>query len=304
MKTVEDAASHAPEGGGARRILNDYSFFSAPQLKRDPLGSKDCKAMSDQLPLPPDRSAEAEAEFKRLPPAYQQFVLAYGGAIGERVRNHVVQLIIGIPGGATPASEAQHGSGVMVFTGKTLCLCTAQHVVAKYRERRRNDGRVIFQAGNVPFDPEPRILFESVGDDLIVLRMNGSDQAHISALTWICSVWPPPSPVVDEYVAFAGLPTAYRINEGAQLQFAIVGAILQVISASGNNFKCYMARDTLISARGPHVPPPGTNFGGMSGGPVFRLVDGEPALCGIITDFGQSLEVYYMAPLALAVTVP
>src|SRR5207249_181083 len=26
------------EAGGARKILNDYSFFSAPQLKRDPLG--------------------------------------------------------------------------------------------------------------------------------------------------------------------------------------------------------------------------------------------------------------------------
>ncbi len=42
----------------------------------------------------------------------------------------------------------------------------------------------------------------------------------------------------------------------------------------------------------------------MSGGPVFRLVDGQPDLCGIITDFGQSLEVYYMAPLSLAASVP
>lgn len=260
--------------------------------------------MSDRIPLPPDRSAEAEAEFKALPAAYQQVLLAYGGAIGDRVRNHVVQLIIGVPGGVTPASVAQHASGVMVFTGTTLCLCTAQHVVARYRNLRREDNRVVFQVGHVSFDPEPRILFESAADDLIVLGMNGSDQYRIEASTWSCTVWPPPGPVVGEYVAFAGLPNDYRINAGTHLQFAIVGGILQVISVSSNKFKCYMDRETLIKVRGSHVPPPGTNFGGMSGGPVFSLVNDEPDLCGIITDFGQSLEVYYMAPLSLAASVP
>ena len=259
--------------------------------------------MSDQIPLPPDRSAEAEADFKTLPHTYQQLLIAHGGAIGDRVRNHVVQVIIGVPGGVTPASEARHASGVMVFTGATPCLCTAQHVVAEYRNLRRKDNRVVFQVGHVSFDPEPRILFESAADDLIVLGMNGSDQHRIEAFTWICTVWPTPAPVVGEYVAFAGLPTDYRINAGTQLQFAIVGGVLRVISASGNNFKCHMDRDTLIKVRGPHVPPPGTNLGGMSGGPVFRLVNGEPDLCGIITDFGQSLEVYYMAPLTLAASV-
>ncbi len=33
-------AQQALEAGGARRISNDYSFTSAPQLKRDPLGSQ------------------------------------------------------------------------------------------------------------------------------------------------------------------------------------------------------------------------------------------------------------------------
>lgn len=260
--------------------------------------------MSDRIPLPPDRSAEAEADFKKLPLAYQQFLLAHGRAIGDRVRNHVVQLIIGVPGGVTPASEARHASGVMVFTGATLCLCTAQHVVDKYRNLHLRDKRVVFQVGHLSFDPEPRVLYESAENDLIVLGMNGSDQRRIEAFTWSCRVWPPLAPVVGEYVAFAGLPTDYRINAGTQLQFAVVGGVLRVMSASGTNFKCHLDRDTLVSVRGPHVPPPGTNFGGMSGGPVFRLVDGEPDLCGLITAFGESLEVYHMVPLALAASVP
>src|SRR5437879_9450193 len=123
----------------------------------------------DQIPLPPDRSAEAEADFKALPLAYQQFLIAHCGAIGERVRNHVVQVIIGVPGGATPASEAHHASGVIVFTGKRLCLCIAQHTVAKYRELRQTNDRLVFQAGTVWFDPAPRIPFESFADALTVL---------------------------------------------------------------------------------------------------------------------------------------
>src|SRR2546430_8479367 len=169
----------------------------------------------DQVPLPPDRSAEAEADFKAVPLAYQQVLMANGGVMGELVRDHVVQVIIGVPGGAPPASEAHHASGVMVFTGKTLCLCMAQHIVAMYRQLRRTNDRLVFQAGNVSFDPEPRILFESVADDLIVLGMNGSDQNRIPAHTWTCAVWPPPSPVNEENVAFAGLPPTFLHNAGS-----------------------------------------------------------------------------------------
>jgi len=105
---------------------------------------------------------------------------------------------------------------------------------------------------------------------------------------------------LDEFVAFAGLPVDYRINEGVEITFAIVGGILRVIGASGSSFKCHMSRDTIIKTRGPHVPPPGTKLGGMSGGPVFRLVDGSLELCGVITDFGTTFEVFMMAPLGLA----
>ncbi len=37
MSGARSDAYQALEAGGARRILNDYSFTSAPQLKRDPL---------------------------------------------------------------------------------------------------------------------------------------------------------------------------------------------------------------------------------------------------------------------------
>ena len=254
-------------------------------------------------PESPNFSEAAEAAFAKLPPEHQERIRAEGDAISERVSNHVVQILIGRPGGGAPAEEANHASGVIAHTGTRLCLFTAQHVLAGYRNRRKEDTTVVFQAGNVSFDPEPRVLFESVPDDLVALGMNDSDQARIPAPTWRCPSWPPPAPRVDEFVAFAGLPIDYRINEGTEVAFAILGGILRVIGMTGNSFKCHVNRETIIKTRGPHVPPPGTNLGGMSGGPAFRLVDGSPELCGVITDFGPTFEVFMMAPLAIATTL-
>ena len=39
---------------------------------------------------------------------------------------------------------------------------------------------------------------------------------------------------------------------------------------------------------------------GMSGGPVFRMVNEEPQLAGLLTDFGEALELFLIAPLAAA----
>jgi len=106
--------------------------------------------------------AEAEASFGQLPPALQERIRREGDAIGERVSNHVVQVLIGVPGGMVPAADANHASGVVVLVDARPFLFTAQHVLAKYRALREVDERVVFQAGNVSFDPAPRLAFESV----------------------------------------------------------------------------------------------------------------------------------------------
>src|SRR2546422_5682584 len=144
---------------------------------------------------------EAEANFARLPKDVRDRIRADGDAIGQRVINHLVQVLIGVPGGGAPAEEANHASGVAVLVGARPVFFTAQHVLAKYRKRRQVDEEVVFQVGNVSFDPEPRLLFESVEDDIVALGLNISDQGRVPGYTWIPDVWPPVPPSTGEFVA-------------------------------------------------------------------------------------------------------
>ena len=244
---------------------------------------------------------EAEASFARLPKDVQDGIRAEGDAIGQRVIDHLVQVLIGVPGGRAKAEEANHASGVVVLLGSTPVFFTAQHVLAKYRDRHAVDPDVVFQIGNVSFEPEPRLLFESVPDDIVALALNVSDQARVPGHTWIPESWPPIAPTPGEFVAFAGFPVEYRLNEAAGLvELAAIGGLMKVASTTGRSFRCVMQRERLIKTRGPHVPPPGSRLWGMSGGPVFRIVDGKPELTGILTDFGPTLEIFMMTPLAVA----
>src|SRR6267143_281015 len=57
----ERAAYPELEAAGARRILNDYFFFSAPQLKRIPLGGLLRKDHASSHTTLPDASADQRA---------------------------------------------------------------------------------------------------------------------------------------------------------------------------------------------------------------------------------------------------
>lgn len=255
--------------------------------------------MSDSTPHPSE--LRAKAAFEAFPPEFQRMVRDDGDEIGQQVLAHLVQVLIGVPGGQAPAKDANHASGVMVHALNRILFFTAQHVVQGFRDRHSDNPLVVFQVGNVSFDPEPRILYESDSQDIAVLDMNLSDIERVPALTWVHADWPPESPQVGEFVAFAGFPIEYRQNgEPGSVDLAGVGGIMQVTSVTENGFKCVMERERLILTRGEQVPPPGSRLWGMSGGPVFRLVDRKPVLVGIVTDFGPDFEVFMMAPLRLA----
>src|SRR6266571_1103974 len=226
---------------------------------------------------------QAEANFAQLPKDVRDRIWAQGDAIGQRVISHLNQVLIGVPGGQARAEEANHASGVVVLIGSRPVFFTAQHVLAKYRERHASDPRIVFQIGNVSFDPEPRLLFESKTDDIVALALNISDQPRVPGHTWIPASWPPIAPTPGEFVAFAGFPVDYRVNEGTGIvDLAAVGGLMRVASATDRSIRCVMERDRLIKTRGPHVPPPGTRLWGMSGGPVFRMVAVVPQRTAVL----------------------
>ena len=56
-------------------------------------------------------------------------------------------------------------------------------------------------------------------------------------------------------------------------------------------------RDRIVNITGPDVPPPGSDLGGMSGGPVFLMRDLVYPLVGVITDFHSQWELLRVSHL-------
>jgi hypothetical protein len=105
--------------------------------------------------------------------------------------------------------------------------------------------------------------------------------------------------MIGDYVGFIGFPKHYRRNLGpGHVELNPVGGLMPVTSATSENFKCVLPRDTLVAVVGPEVPPPGTDLGGMSGGPVFRVRPPPFELVGIITEFGDNFDMFWMGALA------
>jgi hypothetical protein len=65
---------------------------------------------------------------------------------------------------------------------------------------------------------------------------------------------------------------------------------------------CHIEHKDLVSFNGKAPPPPGTDLGGISGGPVFLVRDMNYPLVGVIVEHGYmdfaSLDLIRIATLA------
>jgi hypothetical protein len=159
-----------------------------------------------------------------------------------------------------------------------------------------------FQVGNLRLlEVEKRLNWYNPNSDVAFLSLNPHEQSLIPAVTWVASSWPPPFPNQGDYVGFIGYAADYRRNLGpGRVELNPVGGLMPVTSASPGGLKCVLPRETLIAIMGSEVPPAGTDLGGMSGGPVFRVRPGPLELVGVITEFGENFDVFWMASLAHA----
>lgn len=240
-----------------------------------------------------DPSAEG---FGHLSAIQQAEVRRVGNAVGEQVASHCVQILIGRPAHQRAGAKVDHAAGCVVLVGVSRYLATAAHVVDGFRMRVKSREPIVFQAGNLLLDVEARLSFFDTRTDVALLRLEEGETRDIPALTWIPVRWPPKLPRNGEWVAYAGFPTAYRQDDGqGRVDLAIVGGMMMVTSASPERAITVLDREHLVAIRGDAVPPPGTELGGMSGGPVFRVGEGEKLeLVGVVTDYGDTFDTFFL----------
>ena len=166
-----------------------------------------------------------------------------------------------------------HRNGTVSFlnTGKRLIGVTAHHVFDAYRTARQAQPDLRCQFGSTTVEPERRLIAESKYLDLATFDISPIVITSAGAAPHTPTAWPTPRAHVKEIMLYGGFPGSLREEHEytADLPFQwFAGA---PISVTPENVKLHI---DLANFHRPLVgsTPGNIELGGMSGGPVFRLI--------------------------------
>jgi len=196
--------------------------------------------------------------------------------------------------------QIQGGTICFVHTGARLIGVTAAHVHLAILKARAAQPELACQIGGHGFDPESHCI--ALDQRLDVATYGLSELQVNAALADIhyAPKWPPEVGLDDAYV-IGGWPWSL-IREGeAENSHAFLHFIGKLSSASANQLSAvtYTARSIPW---GNEPLPLGTNLGGMSGGPVYRMSESGLAtltLVGTIFEYHKEFEIVLARPLSL-----
>jgi hypothetical protein len=198
-----------------------------------------------------------------------------------------------------PPDQIESTTGCLLQLHNEYFLVTAEHVLDKYEERRDNGESLVWQVGEFPFDPLPRVAWRGSSKrtpkDIVFLRLlereareAWGDQAHIISAA---NGWPPSAPIEGELVLLAGYPKRIREVESDTITPRPLSAMLKVTRSTGDGtFKCRYESSDITSFDPEALPLEDLrgNTGGVSGGPVFRIEDSSDpfVFVGVLSEAG------------------
>jgi hypothetical protein len=188
------------------------------------------------------------------------------------------------------------GSGTLSFvdTGEERLAITADHVYRAYLQDLEAGAVLECQFGGVLVRPERMLIARHPQLDVATFRM------PTVALTKGASFhsargWPPQQPKPGEWLFYAGYPGAHRVENDSTIDAGLQTLLGPVSDVSGSTIVFCLDFESL------HWPlhdgaEINRRLGGMSGGPVFRLVEQgltRLELVGFVYEHGEGLELVF-----------
>lgn len=192
------------------------------------------------------------------------------------------------------------GTVCIVNTGKALIGVSAAHVHRAYENEWHQRTGVWCQLGGHTFDPIERLL--SIDDALHIVTYSLSEiqLTAAGADTHHAPQWPPVIEQDDVFVV-GGWPWALSKVGQDRITNNFLHFVCRLSSVSPNNLGIVTYTSTG-TPWGRNALPPGTNLGGMSGGPVYRLSEAgltHLMLVGTIYEYQPGFEIVLARPLTL-----
>ena len=206
--------------------------------------------------------------------------------------------------------QRQGGTICFIDTGQRLIGVTAGHIHMAYLKRLEASSEISCQIGASTFDPTQRLIQCSSDPDLATYDVPEFYAVAAGSYVHHAPEWPPKIDQIDGYIV-GGWPWSLSREDAAFTDGVYAG-----VEKVTQSFLCILARLSSQSERnlsiltytstskpwGQVSLPPGTNLGGMSGGPVYRLSESGLSLLtlvGTIYEYNPNFELVLAHPLSL-----
>lgn len=191
-------------------------------------------------------------------------------------------------------------SGVLMEFGRRAVIGTAWHVLEEY-VRLRSRGEEVYIICDNMLIPEPRTVWRDEENDIAFLEVPGTGRSALGAVPYRPSplLWPPPAVRAGDSVLLCGFPKLLR-SDGDEILHGDLNFLVDVERASDSYFVLQIEIDRLVQDGRVIVSAAVTDFGGVSGGPVFLSDSGGNPLVGLVSQAGESLPLWRIASLANA----
>ena len=215
----------------------------------------------------------------------------------ERVcADHIVSIIAPVMWSASPGKEDEllgsYGTAFLVQTKARQIAITADHVYRKFLDHR-DEYAAKSRINNLEVDLEERLIARNGRLDIATFDITSLEAEKVG--TKVIYKWPPIKPLVGMSVMFAGFPVGGKeLIENNGIIFEKTPFPTTVTSVNELSLTCQIELAEMRAIKGKQKIPEEFNVAGMSGGPVFALVNLDCGLfdfafVGVVSDEGMGL---------------
>ena len=194
-----------------------------------------------------------------------------------------------------------HHNGTVCFlqTPKRLIAVTARHVFDEYRRVKLAQPDIRCQFGSTTTEPESRLIAENEYLDLATFDVSAVVVAASGGSPHAPLIWPTLEVTTGEALLYGGYPGSLRVEHETTADLPFQWFAGAPISVTPENIKLHIDLKNFHQPFGD-ASISNVELGGMSGGPVFRLVPAPPIerleLVGFVYESQPSLSLIYARP--------
>ena len=194
-----------------------------------------------------------------------------------------------------------NGTIFFVDAGYGPIAISARHVLDGYRKAVTERNNLRCQISSILFDPLSRLIAEDAKTDIVTFKITSAELNELAKVAHETpSRWPPNPPKEGQGIFFGGYPGSDRLIEGERIRWSFVRALDIASTVHDDHLTIKFERENWVCQHLVSPPPPDYEMGGVSGGPVFALIQ-KPIIswriAGVLTEFSKDYEILFASTL-------